>query len=146
LITALQPEEAEARTELWKDDADPILRRIAAMTMAAGGSRDQLAWAFRDAYDSVRKEIVECVAKRPDAALFTELLRELASSKSTGWFCLGYGTQNDSTNAPPTACRTCQTTPPDSRRSAREVLKQAGLEFMPPGGPVQHELSSADFE
>lgn len=36
LITALEPENANARVDGWKDDPDPILRRVLAMTVAGG--------------------------------------------------------------------------------------------------------------
>src|SRR5262249_23734219 len=48
LIIMLEPEQSEARVLKWKNDQDVILRRAAAICMAASRPPDELEWAFKD--------------------------------------------------------------------------------------------------
>jgi hypothetical protein len=144
LITALLPTDSETLLSQWKDHADAIRRRVAAMTMARTQSPDELAWAFRDPDGSVRAEVVEQIGKRSDVAIFTDLLQSLASSEPAGWLCLWCGTQNDA--SADAGCRECRASPQDCRRNAQELLKKLGMPFTPPKTPVPRILSRADFE
>lgn len=144
LIIALQPTDAQTRLSQWRDHGDAIRRRVAAITLAGTRSPDELAWAFHDLDGSVRAEVVERVGKRPDVALFTDLLQSVASSEPTGWLCLWCGTQNAA--AAHAGCAVCRASSPDCRRNAQELVEKLGVAFTPPKTPVPRILSRADFE
>jgi hypothetical protein len=145
LITALQPARASDRLASWKGDPDPVLRRLTAMSTSTSDAPADMEWAFADPDASVVADVVDRLGKRPDVELFVDLLGNVASGEPKGWLCMHCGTLNDPVTTYQ-GCRKCQTSPPDPRRRAQELLKQLGHAFTPPATPVVPLLTAADLD